>query len=90
LLLVIDSPIYRDDHSRAKAAGRSIAYYAAAGYPELASSYHPASIKDLRSMAVDSGFALVGLKTEGRVKAAWRRVARRPPATLVVGRRIRA
>ena len=90
LLLVIDSPIYRDDHSRAKAAGRSIAYYAAAGYPELATGYHPLSLKGLRSVAADSGFALFGLKTEGRAKAVWRRVVRRPPATLVVGRRIRA
>ena len=90
LLLVVDSPIYGDDRSRVQAAGRSAAYYAAAGYPELASGYHPASIKELRAVIADSGFALVGLKTEGRVRAMWRRVVGRPPATLVIGRRVRA
>jgi hypothetical protein len=36
-----------------------------------------------------AGFALVDLKTEGAVKALWRRVIRRSPASLVVGRRVR-
>jgi SAM-dependent methyltransferase len=89
LLLVVDSPIYGDDRSRAKAAGRSAAYYAAAGYPELASGYHPASLGELRSVVAGSGFELVGLRTEGRVEKLWRCVIGRPPASLVVGRRNR-
>ena len=89
LLLVVDSPIYKDDDSRARAAGRSAGYYASAGYPELATGYHPASVGELRSVVVDAGFALVDLKTEGAVKALWRRVIRRPPASLLVGRRSR-
>ena len=89
LLLVVDSPIYADDISRARAAGRSAAYYARAGYPELASSYHPASLGELRSVVAESGFELAGLRTEGRVEKLWRRAVGRPPASLVVGRRIR-
>jgi SAM-dependent methyltransferase len=89
LLLVVDSPIYGDDDSRARAAGRSAAYYASAGYPELATGYHPASVGELRSEVANAGFALVDLKTEGVVKAFWRRVIRRPPASLLVGRRVR-
>jgi len=89
LLLVVDSPVYADDGSRARAAGRSASYYAAAGYPELASSYHPSSISQLRSAVANAGFQLVGLWTEGLVEALWRRAMRRPPASLVVGRRVR-
>ena len=90
LLLLVDSPIYGDDRSRAQAAGRSADYYAAAGSPELAAGYHPASIPELRPVIAESGFALVGLKTQGRMTAMWRRVVGRPPESLVVGRRIRA
>jgi SAM-dependent methyltransferase len=89
LLLVVDSPIYADDGSRARASGRSAAYYARAGYPELAAGYHPASIDELRCVVADSGFALVELRTEGPIQALWRRVARRPRLSLVVGRRVR-
>ncbi|MEA2655534.1 MAG: putative methyltransferase [Chloroflexota bacterium] len=89
LLLVVDSPIYGDDASRAKAAGRSADYYAGAGYPELASSYHPASIGEMRLVVADSGFTLTRLRTGGLFEALWGRVVRRPPATLVVGRRVR-
>jgi SAM-dependent methyltransferase len=89
LLLVVDSPIYGDDDSRARATGRSAVYYASAGYPELATRYHPASVGELRSVVADAGFALVDLKTERVVEALWRRVIRRPPASLVVGRRVR-
>ena len=70
-------------------AGRSAAYYASAGYPELATGYYPASAGELRSVVAGAGFAEVDLKTEGMVKALWRRVMRRPPASLVVGRRVR-
>jgi SAM-dependent methyltransferase len=89
LLLVVDSPIYKDDASRALAAGRSAAYYGSAGYPGLATGYHPTSVGELRSVVAAAGFALVDLKTEGAVKALWRRVIRRSPASLVVGRRVR-
>lgn len=89
LLLVVDSPIYGDDDSRARAAGRSAAYYAGAGFPELAAGYHPGSAGELTSVVANAGFASVELKTEGAVKGLWRRITRRPPASLLVGRRVR-
>jgi SAM-dependent methyltransferase len=89
LVLVVDSPIYTDDGARVRASGRSAAYYAGAGYPELAAGYHPASIAELRSVVADSGFALLELRTEGPIQALWRRLLRSPPSSLVVGRRVR-
>jgi SAM-dependent methyltransferase len=89
LLLVVDSPIYTDDRARGQAARRSTAYYAAAGYPELAAGYHLANVGELRSAIEESGFELVTLKTEGRVERLWKRTTGRPPKSLVVGRRIR-
>lgn len=89
LLLIVDSPVYGDDGSRARAADRSASYYAAVGYPELAARYHPSSIGDLRSVIVDSGFDLVSVRTEGGIGALWRRAMGRPPGSLAVGRRIR-
>jgi len=90
LLLVVDSPIYADGAARARAAERSAAYYANAGYPELAAHYHPTDIGQLRSAVADAGFALVRFAADGPVETLWRRVAGRPPATLLVGRRIPA
>ena len=89
LLLVVDSPVYGDDGSRARAAGRSASYYPAAGYPELAAHYHPSSIGQLRSVVADAEFELGGLWTEGFIESLWRRAIRHPTASLVVGRRIR-
>ena len=89
LLLVVDSPVYGDDASRARAAGRSASYYAAAGYPELATHYHPSSIGELRSAILASGFDLVSVRTEGRLEGLCRRAMGRPPVSLAVGRRIR-
>jgi SAM-dependent methyltransferase len=89
LLLVVDSPIYADDDARALAADRSAAYFAGAGFPELASGYHPTSAGELKSVVANAGFASIDLKTEGAVKTLWRRATRRPPASLLVGRRAR-
>lgn len=90
LVLVVDSPIYADSASQSQAAGRSSAYYAEAGYPELAAHYHPIEIGMLRSALADFGFALERISAGGSVAALWRRLAGRPPATLLVGRRTRS
>ncbi|HEY8815772.1 MAG TPA: methyltransferase domain-containing protein [Candidatus Dormibacteraeota bacterium] len=89
LLLVVDSPVYTDDGSRDRASARSAAYYKAAGHPELASDYHPAGTAEMRSAVAAAGFALLELRTGGPVSALWRRVARRPPSSLLVARRVR-
>jgi SAM-dependent methyltransferase len=89
LLVVVDSPMYGDDGSRARAADRSAAYYAGAGFAELATAYHAASLPQLRSLVAGSGFGLIELRTEGAIRTRWRRLLGRPPTSLVVGRRIR-
>jgi SAM-dependent methyltransferase len=88
LLLVVDSPVYADSRSQAKAAERSSGYYADAGYPELAAHYHPIDIGMLQSALEESGIALNRLSSDGPVETVWRRLARRPPMTLLVGRRM--
>jgi SAM-dependent methyltransferase len=88
LLVVVDSPIYGDDSSRTRAANRSAAYYTGAGYPELATGYHPASIREMRSLIAESGFGPIELRTEGVIQTGWRRLLGRPPTSLVVGRRV--
>lgn len=90
LLLVVDSPIYRNDGARDRASVRSAAYYGAAGHPELASHYHPAVLAELASVVTDSGFELLQLRSDGPIGALWRRVNRTPPSSLLVGRRVRA
>jgi SAM-dependent methyltransferase len=90
LLLVVDSPIYRDQGARDRATARSAAYYRTAGHPELASAYRPAGLAELAAAVTASGFALLELQSEGSLGALWRRVTRRPPASLLVGRRVRA
>ena len=87
LILVVDSPVYADTRSQARAAARSSAYYERAGYPELAAHYHPIDIGMLQSAFAESGFALDRLSSQGPVEALWRRLAKRPPRALLVGRR---
>jgi SAM-dependent methyltransferase len=89
LLVVVDSPICADSQSQARAAERSAAYYADAGYAELAAHYHPIEIGVLRSALAESGFAVDRLSAEGPVQALWHRLVRRPPATLLVARQVR-
>jgi SAM-dependent methyltransferase len=88
LILVVDSPVYAGTRSQAKATARSSAYYAGAGYPELAAHYHPIDIGMLQSAFAESGFAVDRLSSRGPLQAVWRRLFRRPPGTLVVGRRM--
>jgi SAM-dependent methyltransferase len=88
LLLVVDSPVYADSQSQARAAARSSACYKVAGYPELAAHYHPIETRMLRAALSEFGFALDRLSAQGPLEALWNRLARRPPTTLVVGRRM--
>ncbi len=84
LMVAVDSPIYANESSTAKAATRSAAYYAEAGYPELAGRYHPIDADGLRSALDASGFDIERLSVVGR----WGRFARNAQASLVVARRL--
>jgi SAM-dependent methyltransferase len=83
VVVAVDSPIYPDRASQAKAAARSAAYYARVGFPELADHYHPIDARFLRSTLEASGFDVLRLDRAGRLANVWRRLARRPSSVVV-------
>ena len=86
LMVTVDSPIYPDTHAQARASARSTAYYAQAGFPQLANHYYPIEAGVLHSALVASGFDVIRLDGDRGLASAWRRLARRPPSSLVVAR----
>lgn len=87
LMVVVDSPIYPSHETLARAVARSAAYYSRAGYPELADFYHPVESTALKAALVASGFEIERFEVDSKRHAFWR-LQRRPPATLVVARRL--
>lgn len=87
LLVAVDSPIYPDARSRARALARSTAYYTHAGFPQLASHYQPIEAGALRSALLESGFTVVRLDLNRGLARVCPGFARRPPSSLVVARR---
>lgn len=85
LLIALDSPIYKGPDAVRRAAARSAAYYAAAGYADLAASYHPIESAQLRQTLVEGGFEVLRLGPRSR----WRGLLRAGPGTLVLARRLR-
>ena len=71
LVVAVDSPIYRDRRAQALAETRSAAYYAEAGFPELAAHYHPIDMADLRAALAARGFDVLRLEA-GRTARRWR------------------
>ena len=65
LVVAVDSPMYRDRYAQARAQGRSAAYYAAAGFPDLAQHYHPIDVSSLRAALAVANFDVLRLD-EGR------------------------
>ena len=84
LLVAVDSPIYKDADSQARAISRSVAYYTRTGYQALGDHYHPIDAQQLRSALVDSGFEISRLSfAAGR----WRRLVHSAQSSIVVARR---
>lgn len=71
VLVAVDSPMYRDRHAQASSEARAAAYYARAGFPELAASYHPIDVMSLRAALAGSGFEVLRLEA-GRSARRWR------------------
>lgn len=65
LVVAVDSPMYRDRNAQARAQARSGAYYAAAGFPDLAQHYYPIHVSSLRAALAGANFELLRLD-EGR------------------------
>jgi len=62
LVVAVDSPIYGDRRAQASAEGRSAAYYAESGFPELAAHYHPIDVGALRGALAGAGFEVLRLE----------------------------
>jgi SAM-dependent methyltransferase len=65
LVVAVDSPMYRDRSAQAHAQARSAAYYASAGFPDLAQNYHPIDVSSLRTALAEANFEVLRLD-EGR------------------------
>jgi SAM-dependent methyltransferase len=87
LMVAIDSPIYKDADSQARAVSRTAAYYAHAGHPALTDHYHPINAQELRAALADSGFEVSQLSFQGDTAGRWRRLVRPAPLSMVVARR---
>jgi SAM-dependent methyltransferase len=85
LLVAVDSPIYPGPEQTSQSVARAAAYYANAGHPALAASYHPIDALELRRAMATAGLQLERLD----VRPAWRRRLRPGFATLVVASRLR-
>jgi SAM-dependent methyltransferase len=85
LVIAVDSPMYSDRRRQALAEARSAAYYAQAGFPELAAHYHPIDVEALRAALTGAGFDVVRLEV-GRTARPWWRGLGRPERSFFVAR----
>lgn len=88
LMIVVDSPIYRDKAAQARARARSESYYAAAGFPELAGWYHPISGAELKAVLVASGLRPLRFEVGHPSGTLWRRLTHRPPTAFVLAAKV--
>lgn len=86
LLIAVDSPMYGDRHGQELAVARSAAYYAQAGFPELAAHYHPIDVVALRAALGTGGFEVLRLEAGRTARRWWERLAR-PERSFLVARR---
>jgi SAM-dependent methyltransferase len=70
LVIAVDSPMYGDRRGQALAEARSGAYYARAGFPDLAAHYHPIDVAALRAALAGGGFDVLQLEA-GRTARRW-------------------
>ncbi len=71
LLIAFDSPMYGDRRRQAQAEARSAAYYADAGFPELAAHYHPIDVTALRAALASEGLEVLRLEAGAAARRWW-------------------
>jgi SAM-dependent methyltransferase len=74
LVIAVDSPMYGDRRGQALAEARSAAYYAGAGFPDLAAQYHPIDVAALRAALAGGGFDILRLETGRTAQPWWQRL----------------
>jgi SAM-dependent methyltransferase len=85
LVIAVDSPIYSDRRGQALAEARSAAYYTRAGFPELATHYHPIDVAALRVALAGGGFDVLQLEP-GRTARRWWQGVGRPNRSFLVAK----
>jgi len=86
MLVALDSPIYRDRSARSRAWARSAAYYAGAGFPELAEHYHPIDMAALRAALAAQGLGVIRLEGGTGADRWWQRLSRRRRPSFLLAR----
>ncbi len=86
LLVAVDSPMYGDPRRQALADARSAAYYADAGFPELAAHYHPIDVTALRAALATEGFEVLRLEAGPTAGPWWERHGRPRRSSFLVAR----
>jgi SAM-dependent methyltransferase len=86
LLIAVDSPMYSDRRGQALAEARSAAYYAEAGFPDLAAHYHPIDVGALRRALADTGFELLRLEAGVTARRWWERLGRPRSSSFLIAR----
>jgi SAM-dependent methyltransferase len=86
LLVAFDSPMYGDRRRQAQAEARSAAYYADAGFPELAAHYHPIDVIALRAALASEGFEVLRLEAGATARRWWERLGRPRRSSFLVAR----
>ena len=85
LLIAVDSPMYPDRREQALAEARSAAYYAQAGFAELAAHYHRIEVATLRAALAARGFDALRLEA-GRTPRPWWDRLGRPQRSFLIAR----
>jgi SAM-dependent methyltransferase len=86
LLIAVDSPMYSDRRGQALAEARSAAYYADAGFPDLAAHYHPIDVGALRRALADGGFEVLRLEAGLTARRWWERLGRPRRSSFLIAR----
>ncbi len=86
LLVAFDSPMYGDRRRQAQAEARSAAYYADAGFPELAAHYHPIDVTALRAALASEGFDVLRLEAGAGARRSWQGLGRPRRSSFLVAR----
>jgi len=86
LLVAVDSPMYRDGNAQASSEARAAAYFARAGFPELAASYHPIDVMSLRRALAGSGFEVLRLEPGRSARLWWERLRPHRRRSILVAR----
>jgi len=88
LVVAVDSPMYGGRRGQALAEARSAAYYAEAGFPELAAHYHPIEVAALRAALAARGFDVLRLEAGRTARRWWQRLGE-PGRSFLVAKLIR-